>query len=148
MRIINAAIVAAALSSSVVAFTIPQSTRALRSSQFVPTNARLFKTQRNVGSVEEFNPEGLVPITKEAMITPEGYGFTAPAQRIVEEANRQGAGYYRASSSENVLSVVHKITSNPDYDVALIFDEETDKIVGIFTETDYIKVSVIPLLYA
>ena len=136
MRFLISAILAITLTSSVVAFTTPQG---LRNSQFVPSNARLFKTQRKVGNVD-FNPEGLVPISKEAMITPEGFGFTTPAKRILEESSRKGSGYYRASSSENVLSVVNKITNGDDYDVALVFDDETNKIVGLFTETDYIKV--------
>ena len=140
MRFFFPAILAATACSSAVAFTTPQSTKALRASKFVPTNARLIQTQRNVGGSAGFNPDGLLPIDKEAMITPEGYGFTAPAKRIVQESKRPGSGYYRASSSENVLSVVQKITSEHELDAALVFDDETNKIVGLFTETDYIKV--------
>lgn len=154
MRFFSAAVVATTLSQSALAFTTPISSRqstpqALRSSHFVPSmlntgsnnaNARLGKTQRHLVGAE-FNPEGLVPFNKDTMLTPEGYGFTAPAKRIVTESSRAGAGYYRASSSQNVLEVVHEITKGDDYDVALIFDEETDKILGLFTESDYIKVS-------
>ncbi|CAB9522574.1 Sodium/proton antiporter 1 [Seminavis robusta] len=115
-----------------------------RNRQFVPSNAaRLFKTQRLYvgGATEEFNPQGLVPLKKETMITPEGYGFTAPAKRILSQ--KSGPGYYRASSTEDIMSVIQVISDGEQgcSDVALVFDDETGKIVGLFTEADFIKFS-------
>ena len=138
MKSIAAALVASLSVASTSAFS--SRTTTLTSSQFVPSNARL-TTRRHASVQEEFNPQGLVPLKKETMITPEGYGFTAPAKRIVSESNREGSGYYRASSTENIMSVINAITSVDDYDVALVFDAETDKILGLFTEADFIKVS-------
>ena len=114
----------------------------LRTSTFVPSANRLWKTQHNVGltpSEEGFNPQGLVPLTKDNTLTPEGFGFTAPAERIVKEAQRANNGYYKAAASESIMNVIDKISEN-DYDVALVFDEK-DNIMGLFTETDYIQVS-------
>jgi hypothetical protein len=139
MRFWDAIILATTVTHTAVAFSTP---RSLRSSRFVPSNAKLFRTRRTASVVDEIEPEDLVPISKDAMITPEGFGFTAPARRIVKEANRPGSGYYRASSSENIMSVVTKITGGSGSDVALVFDDQTNKIVGLFTETDYIKVSI------
>jgi len=143
MRFYHTALLASMLSNSALAFTTPQSTRALRSSQFVPSNDRLFSnTQRyQTSDSVQYSEECLMP--EETMITPAGFGFTAPAKRIVEESGKEGAGYYRASSSEKILSVINEIVSGEDFDAALVFDDETSKIVGLFTEADYIKFSTL-----
>jgi len=149
-------LLASTFSSPAFAFTNPSSRSSVSSASFLQTSnfvpsfgsnlhqdqqPRSFKTRRHVGSAteEEFNPEGLVPITKDNTLTPEGYGFTAPAKRIVTEASRANKGYYRASSTESVANVIDTITSRGGYDVALVFDGD-EKMVGLFTETDYIKV--------
>ena len=75
----------------------------------------------------------------ECIITPEGYGFSAPARRVLKEAKR-GSGYYKASAQELVIDVMEAITSGEGADVALVYGED-DKITGLFTESDYIKVS-------
>jgi hypothetical protein len=145
MRSFQVALVAALSVEATLAFTNPQTSAVsvLRSSHFVPSNGRLTARRHATVSTEDFNPQGLVPLKKETMITPEGYGFTAPAKRILSEANRKGSGYYRASSTENIMSVINAITNGDDFDAALVFDEETKKIVGLFTESDYIKVSTL-----
>lgn len=115
---------------------------ALRTSSFVPSSNRLWKTQQNVGltpSEEGFNPKGLVPLTKDNTLTPEGFGFTAPAKRIVQEAQRPNKGYYKAAATESIMNVIDQISEN-GYDVALVFDDENDTIMGLFTESDYIQV--------
>jgi len=76
---------------------------------------------------------------QESLITPEGYGFSTPASRILAESQR-GEGYYRASATESVLDVMAQI-SNGKQDVALVFDDKSDKLLGLFTETDYISFS-------
>ena len=73
------------------------------------------------------------------MITPDGYGFSAPASRILAESNR-GDGYYRASATETVLDVMAKV-SDGVHDVALVFDNGNNTLLGLFTETDYIAFS-------
>jgi len=78
-------------------------------------------------------------MTQECNITPEGFGFSSSIDRILKSAGRNG-GFYRARASDIVTDVMEGIT-NGKADVALVYDDETDKLVGIFTETDYIKVS-------
>jgi Na+/H+ antiporter NhaD/arsenite permease-like protein len=152
MRSIQVALVAVLSVEATLAFTNPQTTATcwLRSGQSLSSNGRLTSTTKRhvTASTEDFNPQGLVPLKKETMITPEGYGFTAPAKRILSAANRKGSGYYRASSTENIMSVINAITTGDDFDAALVFDTETDKIVGLFTESDYIKVCTFCLLVA
>lgn len=87
----------------------------------------------------EITPEDLIPLGQDCVITPEGFGFSSSIERILKSAGRQN-GYYRAKASETVIDVMEGITSG-QLDVALVFDDATDKLVGIFTESDYIKVS-------
>jgi Na+/H+ antiporter NhaD/arsenite permease-like protein/CBS domain-containing protein len=73
-----------------------------------------------------------------------GYGLSSTAQRIFQESKRQNDGYYKAYSNETVIDVMQHILDTPDYDIALIFDNtdtNSDQLLGIFTETDYIKYS-------
>jgi hypothetical protein len=74
----------------------------------------------------------------ERSITPEGYGFSSSIERVLKAADRDG-GYYKASASDIVAEVMDGITDG-NVDVALVFDDDSSKLVGIFTETDYIKV--------
>ena len=93
-------------------------------------------TRLNVGA--ELDPDDVIPLGREANITPEGFGFSSPMTRILKEAKREG-GYYRATATESVTDVMDGITQNV-VDVALVFDDASNKLLGIFTETDYIKV--------
>ncbi len=80
------------------------------------------------------------PLMEESsMITPEGFGFSAPVRRILKESGR---GYHKAKASDTVIDVMQAITAGA-YDVALVYDEK--ELVGLFTETDYIRVSGILL---
>lgn len=74
---------------------------------------------------------------QDSIITPEGFGFSAPARRILKEADR-GNGYYQASSADLVIDVMEAITTGQQ-DVALVYGDDNE-IQGLFTETDYIKV--------
>ena len=96
------------------------------------------KTMLNVGI--EIEPEDLIPLGQDNIITPEGFGFSSSVERILKNAQRQ-KGFYRARASESVTDVMEGITSG-QLDVALVFEDDSDKLVGIFTETDYIKVSL------
>lgn len=95
------------------------------------TRSQFSGTSLNVG----VNPEEVFPL--ERSITPEGYGFSSSINRVLKEAGRNN-GYYKASGSDLVTDVMDGITSG-DVDVALVFDDES-KLLGIFTESDYIKV--------
>jgi hypothetical protein len=91
----------------------------------------------NVGA--ELDPEDVLPLDTQSMITPEGYGFSSPVIRVLNIADRNG-GFYKARASETVTDVMEGITDGK-VDAALVFDDDDDdKLVGIFTETDYIKV--------
>ena len=95
---VSSLLLLAASCSPALAFTTSPRTspagsslRRTRSSSFVPAANRIRKTQHNVGltpSDEGFNPQGLVPLTSDNTLTPEGFGFTAPAERIIKEAQR------------------------------------------------------------
>ena len=76
-------------------------------------------------------------VGQESIITPEGFGFSAPARRILKEADR-GNGFYKANSAELVIDVMEAITTGQQ-DVALVYGDDNE-IKGLFTETDYIKV--------
>jgi hypothetical protein len=90
-------------------------------------------------SVYEGGDEESYMVGEECIITPEGFGFTTPTNRVLREAKR-GVGYYRASASDLVIDVMDGITSG-EQDVALVFDDkDSQKLLGLFTETDYIKV--------
>jgi len=89
----------------------------------------------SLGAASDYEFEGLA---EECNITPEGYGFSSSAERVMRVADR-GNGYYRATSLESVTDVMDGITSGK-VDVALVFEETTNKLLGIFTESDYIKV--------
>lgn len=75
----------------------------------------------------------------QCILTPEGYGFASSSARVLESAGR-GNGYHRAKGSDTVLDVMAGITDGPA-DAALVFDDETDDLIGLFTETDYIRFS-------
>jgi hypothetical protein len=81
-----------------------------------------------------------VPFNR-ANITPEGTGFTSSTARVLQQAGRS-PGYYRALNTDRIIDVIEAITTT-DRDVALVFDATTDQVVGLFTESDYIKVGSI-----
>jgi hypothetical protein len=81
--------------------------------------------------------EDFIPLSEECLLTPDGYGFSSSAERILTNSKR-GEGYYLAKASDRIIDVMEGIT-NGDQDVALVFDEE-NSLLGIFTESDYIKV--------
>ena len=76
---------------------------------------------------------------KSTMITPEGFGFSSTTKRVLQQAGR-GSGYFKALDTDTVTSVMDGITDG-QVDAALVFEEGTDKLLGIFTESDYVQVS-------
>ena len=90
---------------------------------------------RPVSEAEELEAESIVNMN---FLTPEGTGLSSPISRIVKLSKR-GQGFYRANGSDRVVDVMDGITSGKE-DVALVYDEDTKQLLGIFTESDYIKV--------
>ena len=86
---------------------------------------------------KEIDPEEVFSLGQSNIITPEGFGFSSPVNRILDVASRSG-GYYSAKTSNLVTDVMDEITSG-NADVALVFEDD-GKLAGIFTETDYIEV--------
>lgn len=82
--------------------------------------------------------EDYEPLVDECLLTPEGFGFSTPMSRILTLSKR-ASGYYKAGPEESVVDVMAAITEGT-IDVALVFDKET--LLGIFTESDYIRVSM------
>ncbi|KAL3917605.1 MAG: hypothetical protein SGILL_004632 [Bacillariaceae sp.] len=106
-------------------------------SRRAPLSSSTASTELGVGA--ELDPDDVLPLAKTTIITPEGYGFSSPASRILEAAGRNG-GYYKAMATDTVTDVMDGIT-NGKVDAALVFDD-SDRLLGIFTETDYIKFSM------
>ena len=93
---------------------------------------------------EVIDPAEVIPLGEGGLATPEGYGFSSPMTRILSATDGNG-GYYRALSSQTVTDVMGRISTSPE-DVALVFDESSDKFLGLFTATDYIKVRPFQML--
>jgi hypothetical protein len=76
----------------------------------------------------------------QCLLTPEGYGFSSTAERIVQQAKRgENGGYVTVKSDARVIDVMAGITNGQE-DVALVYDNA--ELLGIFTEFDYISVSL------
>lgn len=101
-------------------------------------STELLQQQSGSSSVD---PEDVLPLASSTM-TPEGYGFSSPIHRILKLSTSHGQ-YYKASASDCVTKVMDGITNGVmSSNAALVFADDDDKtLVGIFTETDYIKVS-------
>jgi hypothetical protein len=72
------------------------------------------------------------------LLTPEGYGFSSTMERVLTKAKR-GSGFYTATKDARVIDVMGGITEG-QLDAALVYDQ--NELLGIFTESDYIKVSL------
>jgi hypothetical protein len=71
----------------------------------------------------------------------EGFGFSTPMKQILKESKRN-LGFVRASASDTVLDVMEAISSGIQ-DVALVVEDGSEEVLGLFTETDYVKVGSI-----
>ena len=83
-------------------------------------------------------------LAEECLLTPEGFGFSSPAERILKQtAEGTGNGFIRAKKSDKVIDVIDLISDAENPDVSLIFDDDDEeKFLGIFTEKDYVDVSL------
>ena len=52
----------------------------------------------------------------------------------------QGKGYYRTKATDSVIDIMEGIVADANADLALVFDD-TDKLLGLFTDYDYIKLA-------
>lgn len=86
----------------------------------------------------DLEAETLMQMKESISLTPEGTGFSSPISRIVKLA-RRGDGYCRSNGSDRVIDVMEAITKGAE-DSALVFDDDTQALLGIFTEADYIRV--------
>jgi hypothetical protein len=80
-----------------------------------------------------------------SLLTPEGYGFSSSVERILKKSKRNG-GYYKAQGSDRVIDVMAGIANQDGADIALVFGDGDGDLLGIFTETDYIKVRAYAML--
>ena len=87
---------------------------------------------------EAIDPADTVALGEASLFPPKGYGFTSTIRRILDAPNCR-SGYYRAFSNETVMDVMDCISSGSE-DVALVFDESSGRFLGLFAETDYLKV--------
>ncbi len=117
---------------------------ASQSSSFAPVARHVFYTKsasfepsriiRHVSAAEELEAESIMNME---FLTPEGTGLSSPISRIVKLSKRDN-GYYRANGSDPIVDVMDGITRDIKHDVALVYDG--NELLGIFTESDYIKV--------
>lgn len=134
-----------------VAFAFSPSARSLSHSSFIPQPVKnQHQLSESVGSFVGINGatrllntasnDDYAFLGEGCSLTPEGYGFSSPGERILKSAKR-GEGYYKAKGDDRVIDVMEGI-SEGSQDVALVFDESEDgSLLGIFTEADYIKFS-------
>lgn len=123
------------------------------SSSFLASTSSSASSASSSSTSAEFDAEAFLGASSRVFVTPEGYGFTAPVSRILQESGRQ-PGYYRAKASDAILDVQQAITrsnnnnngegassASSQPDVALVFaDDDDNQLLGLFTETDYIQV--------
>lgn len=96
-------------------------------------HARITPPLSSVASEGEVTDADIVALSTNPTLnlTPEGYGFSSPISRVMQQSG-SGAGYYRAKSSESVVDVMENIGKT---EVALVFSDEDDKeLMGIFTD--------------
>mmetsp|Transcript_11342 Transcript_11342/g.10858 ORF Transcript_11342/g.10858 Transcript_11342/m.10858 type:complete len:755 (-) Transcript_11342:52-2316(-) len=118
---------------------------------FSPALRSNFMPTMTSPSDKNYSPRGKIFVAKSAIIddecffdaaprlTPDGYGFTSTAERILETSQNVNNGFYAAKGNEPMIDVMGAITDG-DLEVALVFDN--NELLGIFTETDYIEFSM------
>ena len=80
-----------------------------------------------------------VGLSGKCVLTPEGYGFSSSSERVLTQAKRGNNGFYKAQANQKVIDVMGGITKGAE-DVSLVY--EGSELLGIFTETDYLEVSL------
>jgi CBS domain-containing protein len=111
-------------------------------------HARITPPLSSVASEGEVTDADIVALSTNPTLnlTPEGYGFSSPISRVMQNSGTGTSGYYRAKSSESVVDVMENIGKT---EVALVFSDEDDKeLMGIFTDYDFIRLSTELARYA
>ena len=111
-------------------------------SRSISTTVPMSTTRTSLSAAESSPVDAQDLEAKSTMITPEGFGFSSTTKRVLQQAGR-GSGYFKALDTDTVTSVMDGITDG-QVDAALVFEEGTDKLLGIFTESDYVQVSQSP----
>jgi hypothetical protein len=127
------------LSQATLLATIAQGTIAFAPARFVPHapvqhQHASFRSSQN--SSVKLNDAIL---GDQCLLTPEGYGFSSTAERIIEMSRKgETSGFVAVNANTRVIDVMGQITEGNE-DVALVYDGSD--LLGIFTESDYIRVS-------
>lgn len=133
VTLLSAAALAATTNNAVLGFAPAPTTKAQHASSN-SFSARTSTFMSSTASPSESNLANLKP-----KLTPEGYGFSSPIDRILE--SRDGSGYYKAMADDSVIDVMTGINSGDDKsDVALVFGND-GALSGIFTDADYIRLA-------
>lgn len=109
--------------------------------QYVSTVPSLHSStsfQRKTHPTQETSSRLYSGLEGTCLLTPEGYGFSSSMERVLAKAKR-GSGFYTAMKDARVIDVMGGITEG-QLDAALVYDQ--NELLGIFTESDYIKVSL------
>ena len=112
-----------------------------QSQQYVSTVPSLQSStpfQRKTHPTQETSSRLYSELEGSCLLTPEGYGFSSSMERVLAKAKR-GSGFYTAMKDARVIDVMGGITEG-QLDAALVYDQ--NELLGIFTESDYIKVSL------
>lgn len=113
---------------------------------FQPASKTLnLPTSRILETIKQHQPQPLQSsaddnaatfLRQEALITPAGKGFLTPVKQVLGKAS-----YCKVQDSDPVVSVMDKLSSSSNT-AALVFNSD-DKLVGLFTEEDYMRVSTV-----
>lgn len=127
----------------VTAFTTPSSRFSSfvgRSHSHVSSSPLLLSSLSHQKQQQRYSSSKLNMSPENCLITPEGFGMSTPAERILKQTSK--TGYVKAKYSDRVIDIMDMISDGGMADVALVFDDvDGDKLVGIFTEKDYVDFS-------
>jgi Na+/H+ antiporter NhaD/arsenite permease-like protein/CBS domain-containing protein len=135
---------AAVASQAALLAILTQSSSAFAPASFVPHSPvrHLPSARSQPSSVvvdTKLNANEVIDVDQ-CLLTPEGYGFSSDAERIIKQAKRgENGGYVAVKGDDRVIDVMASITDG-DEDVALVYDKT--ELLGIFTESDYINFSI------
>ncbi|GMI43221.1 hypothetical protein TeGR_g6868 [Tetraparma gracilis] len=89
----------------------------------------------------------IIPVSdSQTGVTPQGFGFSTSASRILSKFSTDNAGFVRCYADEGVPAVVARMFANDETllfgssanSVALVFSRD-ESLAGIFTERDYVQ---------
>ena len=127
------------VSQAALLATLVHSTSAFAPARFVPhtpVQHQHVSFRSSQSSSVQLNQSSF---SDQCLLTPEGYGFSSTAERIIEKSSKgDTTGFVTVKADTRVIDVMTEITEG-DEDVALVYDGT--ELLGIFTESDYIDVS-------